>query len=194
MARPTSPPGADKANPIGADHRHAWGSTNPEEACVHQPFSEQETRGRKKAAPAAFRPWSWAPHTYLPKTALAADRFESPFRRPGRWPGRIAATRADGLDRKAGFELAMPEAGKIALRGGSADVIVSDWLRVSRELPSRRHARSFVLLGYRGHRVPGEAAAAPTSGSGRAERMLKPAGRLPTQAVRLTFYADRQPG
>jgi NitT/TauT family transport system substrate-binding protein len=30
-------------------------------------------------------------------------------------------------------ELASPEAGKIALRGGSADVIVSDWLWVSRE-------------------------------------------------------------
>src|SRR5438067_120049 len=31
------------------------------------------------------------------------------------------------------LELASPEAGKIALRGGSADIIVSDWLWVSRE-------------------------------------------------------------
>jgi NitT/TauT family transport system substrate-binding protein len=46
--------------------------------------------------------------------------------------------RAHGLDRKAGLTiktlaLASPEAGKIALRGGSADVIVADWLWVSRE-------------------------------------------------------------
>jgi len=43
-----------------------------------------------------------------------------------------------GLDKQANLaietvELASPEAGKIALRGGSADVIVSDWLWVSRE-------------------------------------------------------------
>ncbi len=46
--------------------------------------------------------------------------------------------RAHGLDKQAGLtiktlELASPEAGKIALRGGSADVIVADWLWVSRE-------------------------------------------------------------
>jgi NitT/TauT family transport system substrate-binding protein len=46
--------------------------------------------------------------------------------------------RAHGLDKQAGLDLAIvaqasPEAGKIALRGGSADVIVSDWLWVSRE-------------------------------------------------------------
>jgi NitT/TauT family transport system substrate-binding protein len=46
--------------------------------------------------------------------------------------------RTHGLDRQASVtiavtELATPEAGKIALRGGSADVIVSDWLWVSRE-------------------------------------------------------------
>ena len=46
--------------------------------------------------------------------------------------------RAHGLDRAAGvtvetLELASPEAGKIALRGGSADIIVVDWLWVSRE-------------------------------------------------------------
>jgi len=46
--------------------------------------------------------------------------------------------RTHGLDKQAGLDLrivrqASPEAGKIALRGGSADVIVSDWLWVSRE-------------------------------------------------------------
>jgi NitT/TauT family transport system substrate-binding protein len=46
--------------------------------------------------------------------------------------------RAHGLDKKANLaievlELASPEAGKIALRAGNADMMVSDWLWVSRE-------------------------------------------------------------
>lgn len=46
--------------------------------------------------------------------------------------------RAHGLDKQAGLtlqtlDLASPEAGKIALRGGSADMIAADWLWVSRE-------------------------------------------------------------
>jgi len=46
--------------------------------------------------------------------------------------------RAHGLDKQANLsiepiELASPEAGKIALRAGNADIIVSDWLWVSRE-------------------------------------------------------------
>jgi NitT/TauT family transport system substrate-binding protein len=46
--------------------------------------------------------------------------------------------RAHGLDKKADLslqvqELASPEAGKIALRAGSADIMISDWLWVSRE-------------------------------------------------------------
>jgi len=50
----------------------------------------------------------------------------------------LAVIRAHGLDRQANLdiatlELATPEAGKIALRGGSVDIIVSDWLWVSRE-------------------------------------------------------------
>jgi NitT/TauT family transport system substrate-binding protein len=46
--------------------------------------------------------------------------------------------RAHQLDKQAGItittlELASPEAGKIALRGGSVDVVAADWLWVSRE-------------------------------------------------------------
>src|SRR5262245_60475861 len=46
--------------------------------------------------------------------------------------------RAHQLDNQAGItiktlELASPEAGKIALRGGSVDVVAADWLWVSRE-------------------------------------------------------------
>jgi len=50
----------------------------------------------------------------------------------------MAVVSAYGLDKKAGLdlkvtELASTEAGKIALLGGSADIIVSDWLFVARE-------------------------------------------------------------
>jgi NitT/TauT family transport system substrate-binding protein len=51
---------------------------------------------------------------------------------------QLDVIRAHHLDKQAGvtiktLELASPQAGKIALRGGSADVIVADWLWVSRE-------------------------------------------------------------
>lgn len=50
----------------------------------------------------------------------------------------LEVIRSHGLDQKADLdldvvELASPEAGKIALRSGSADLIVSDWLWVARE-------------------------------------------------------------
>ena len=72
------------------------------------------------------------------QTALAADTIRLAVQKTGTLAWEIAVIRAHGLDRKAGLtiravELAMPEGGKIALRGGSADVIVSDWLWVSRE-------------------------------------------------------------
>jgi len=49
--------------------------------------------------------------------------------------------KAHNLDRQAGLtietiDLASPEAGKIALIGGAADIVVSDWLWVSRERSS----------------------------------------------------------
>src|SRR5262249_39094016 len=52
--------------------------------------------------------------------------------------GELDVIRAHQLDKKRGLtiettELASPEAGKIALRGGAADIVVSDWLWVSRE-------------------------------------------------------------
>ena len=74
----------------------------------------------------------------LAQTALAADTIRLAVQKTGTLAWEIAVVRAHGLDSKAGLtirtiELATPEAGKIALRGGSADVIVSDWLWVSRE-------------------------------------------------------------
>jgi len=74
----------------------------------------------------------------LAQAALAADTIRLAVQKTGTLAWEIAVVRAHGLDSKAGLtiraiELATPEAGKIALRGGSADVIVSDWLWVSRE-------------------------------------------------------------
>ncbi len=56
----------------------------------------------------------------------------------GTFAWELAVIRAHGLDKQANLtievsELASPEAGKIALRSGTADIILSDWLWVSRE-------------------------------------------------------------
>jgi NitT/TauT family transport system substrate-binding protein len=56
----------------------------------------------------------------------------------GTFAWELAVIRAHSLEKQADLsieavELASPEAGKIALRAGNADIIVSDWLWVSRE-------------------------------------------------------------
>jgi NitT/TauT family transport system substrate-binding protein len=71
-------------------------------------------------------------------SAHAADGIRLAIQKTGTVAWELDVIRTHGLDRKAGIdivalELAAPEAGKIALRGGSADIIVSDWLWVSRE-------------------------------------------------------------
>src|SRR5882672_5693887 len=68
----------------------------------------------------------------------AADTIRLAIQKTGTVAWELAVIRAHRLDEQAGLdlailELASPEAGKIALRGGSADIIVSDWLWVSRE-------------------------------------------------------------
>jgi NitT/TauT family transport system substrate-binding protein len=67
-----------------------------------------------------------------------AEAIRLAIQKTGTVAWELAVIRAHGLDKKAGLdlavlELASPEAGKIALRAGSADIIVSDWLWVSRE-------------------------------------------------------------
>lgn len=67
-----------------------------------------------------------------------AETLRVAVQKSGTFAWELAVIRAHGLDRQANLsvrilELASPEAGKIALRAGSADVIVSDWLWVSRE-------------------------------------------------------------
>jgi NitT/TauT family transport system substrate-binding protein len=67
-----------------------------------------------------------------------ADTVRLAIQKTGTVAWELDVIRTHGLDKQAGItistlELASPEAGKIALRGGSADVIAADWLWVSRE-------------------------------------------------------------
>src|SRR5712672_788546 len=71
-------------------------------------------------------------------TCGAADSIRVAVQKTGTFAWELAVIRAHGLDQQANLsvqlvELASPEARKIALRAGSADIIVSDWLWVSRE-------------------------------------------------------------
>ena len=74
----------------------------------------------------------------LASSAEAADRLRIAIQKTGTASWEIAIIKARGLDKAAGLEidtteLASTDAGKIALEGGSADMIVSDWLWVARE-------------------------------------------------------------
>jgi NitT/TauT family transport system substrate-binding protein len=67
-----------------------------------------------------------------------AETIRVAVQKTGTFAWELAVIRAHGLDRRANLsiqmiELASPEAGKIALRAGNADIMVSDWLWVSRE-------------------------------------------------------------
>jgi NitT/TauT family transport system substrate-binding protein len=71
-------------------------------------------------------------------SCCAAETIRVAVQKTGTFAWELAAIRAHGLDKQANLaievlELASPEAGKIALRSGTADIILSDWLWVSRE-------------------------------------------------------------
>jgi NitT/TauT family transport system substrate-binding protein len=68
----------------------------------------------------------------------AAEVIRVAVQKTGTFAWELAVMRAHGLDADANLsiqvvELASPEASKIALRAGNADIMVSDWLWVSRE-------------------------------------------------------------
>lgn len=70
--------------------------------------------------------------------AHAADTLRIAAQKTGTLAWELEIIRAHGLDRQADVnldvtELASTEAGQIALRGNSADLILSDWLWVARE-------------------------------------------------------------
>ena len=80
--------------------------------------------------------------TILALAPLAASEAAGTIRvavqKTGTFAWELAVIRAHGLDKQADLaievtELASPEASKIALRAGNADMMVSDWLWVSRE-------------------------------------------------------------
>ena len=78
-----------------------------------------------------------APSALAP-SARAADALRLAVQATGTTVWELAVVERYKLDKEAGLdlkitELASTEAGKIALQGGSADIIVSDWLWVARE-------------------------------------------------------------
>src|SRR5260370_15339704 len=71
-------------------------------------------------------------------SCYGAETIRLAVQKTGTFAWELAVIRAHDLDRQADLsievtELASPEAGKIALRAGNADMMVSDWLWVSRE-------------------------------------------------------------
>jgi NitT/TauT family transport system substrate-binding protein len=75
---------------------------------------------------------------FASSNASAADHIRVATLKTGTLAWELEVVRAHGLDAKANLaieavELGSTESGKIALKGGAADVIVSDWLWVARE-------------------------------------------------------------
>ena len=71
-------------------------------------------------------------------TCYGAETVRVAVQKTGTFAWELAVIRSHGLDKQANLsvqavELASPEAGKIALRAGNADIVVTDWLWVSRE-------------------------------------------------------------
>ena len=74
----------------------------------------------------------------LPSPVRAADKLRLAVQATGSFAWELATARAFGLDKAEGIDfettrLATTEAGKVALIGGGADLILSDWLWVARE-------------------------------------------------------------
>ncbi len=74
----------------------------------------------------------------LPGSAGRAETIRVAVQKTGTFAWELAVVRAHQLDKQADIaidavELASTEAGKIAMRAGNADIMLSDWLWVSRE-------------------------------------------------------------
>jgi NitT/TauT family transport system substrate-binding protein len=75
---------------------------------------------------------------FAASSATAADRIRIAAQRTGTLAWELDILKAHGLDRQAGIdiettELASTEASKVALESGSVDLVLSDWLWVTRE-------------------------------------------------------------
>jgi NitT/TauT family transport system substrate-binding protein len=81
---------------------------------------------------------AFAASACLVSSAEAADRLRIAIQKTGTASWEIEVIKARGLDKAANLEietteLASTDAGKIALEGGAADIVVGDWLWVARE-------------------------------------------------------------
>jgi NitT/TauT family transport system substrate-binding protein len=79
-----------------------------------------------------------AASAFLTSGAEAADRLRIAIQKTGTVSWEIEVIKARGLDKAANLdiettELASTEAGKIALEGSAADMVVADWLWAARE-------------------------------------------------------------
>ena len=82
--------------------------------------------------------------------AEAADKLRLALQKTGTFAWELAIIRERGLDQESrsrhrGNQLASPEAAKIALMGGAADMILGDWLWVARQ---RNLGRRLVFAPY----------------------------------------------
>jgi NitT/TauT family transport system substrate-binding protein len=96
-----------------------------------RPMSRRRTTWRQWMLAAALL-------TYAASNALAADRIRVIAQKTGTFAWELEVLKQHGLDKQADLdiettELASTEAGKVALQAGSADLMLSDWLWVSRE-------------------------------------------------------------
>lgn len=76
--------------------------------------------------------------------AEATEKLRLAVQKTGTLAWELAVITGRGLDKEAGLdlevaEIATPEAAKIALLGGAADIILSDWLWVARQRNLGRH-------------------------------------------------------
>ena len=106
--------------------------------------SPREPQCRRRAKRSAPRTLAWllilliAATVFAAAQACAAEHLRIAAQKTGTLAWELDIIRAAGLDRQHDLtiettELASTEAGKIALKGGSADLIVTDWLWVGRE-------------------------------------------------------------
>ena len=132
----------------------------------------------------------------LAAPAQAADKIRLAIQKTGSLAWELDIIKGRGLDKAAGLELeivelASPEAGKIALRGGSADMIVSDWLWVSRE---RGLGADLVFAPYSSTigavMVPGNSAIAGLAGL-RGKKIGVAGGAIDKSWLMLLAYARR---
>lgn len=75
------------------------------------------------------RPFAFFAAALLLATPASAEKLRLALQKTGTTGWEMAVVKAFGLDKEAGLELevtelASPEAGKIAIQGGSADIIV----------------------------------------------------------------------